>query len=107
MPPPSDPVAGTGFFLHPASPLHDTGWGHPEHQGRLRALASSVGKDRLALDGFVAQFEGAECTEKDLTRVHTAAHVERIRAAVERAREIFGPNIPDVACFSQLCEFCL
>ena len=31
----------TGFFLHPASPLHDTGWGHVEHQGRLRALATT------------------------------------------------------------------
>jgi hypothetical protein len=44
-------VAETGFFLHPASPLHDTGWGHPEHQGRLRALAQTVGRDLLTLHG--------------------------------------------------------
>ena len=44
-----------GFFLHPASALHDTGWNHPEHQGRLRALASTVGKDLLTLHGHVEQ----------------------------------------------------
>ena len=45
--------ATTGFFLHPASPLHDTGWGHPEHQGRLRVLAQTVGRDLLTLHGHV------------------------------------------------------
>ena len=47
----------TGFYLHPASSLHDTGWGHPEHQGRLRALASTVGKDLLTLYGHVEQMK--------------------------------------------------
>ncbi|MEZ4422784.1 MAG: histone deacetylase [Gemmatimonadota bacterium] len=75
-----------GFLLHPASSLHDTGWGHPEHQGRLRALASTVGKDMLALHGHVEQREGASATEEDLLRVHTKVHVERVRAAVERAQ---------------------
>ena len=26
--------ATTAFLLHSAAALHDTGWGHPEHQGR-------------------------------------------------------------------------
>ena len=76
-----------GFYLHPASPLHDTGWGHPEHQGRLRALASTVGKDLLTLHGHVTQEEPGEATEEDLLRVHTEAHVERIRTACARAVE--------------------
>ena len=37
----------TGFLLHPAAALHDPGWGHPEHQGRLRGLVSAVSKDML------------------------------------------------------------
>ena len=46
-----------GFYLHPASPLHDTGWDHPEHQGRLRALSSTVGRDLIALHGAPGNVE--------------------------------------------------
>lgn len=75
----------TGFYLHAASPLHDTGWGHPEHQGRLRALASTVGKDLLTLHGHVEQMPGGEATREDLMRVHTAAHIDAVRTVCERA----------------------
>ncbi|MSR21080.1 MAG: histone deacetylase [Gemmatimonadetes bacterium] len=76
----------TGFYLHPASPLHDTGWGHPEHQGRLRALASAVGREMLSLHGIVEQREGADADVEDLLRVHTQAHVDTVRAACDLAR---------------------
>jgi len=75
----------TGFLLHPASPLHDTGWGHPEHQGRLRALASTVGRDLLTLHGTVEQLEGREATLDEIGAVHSDAHVERVRRACEAA----------------------
>lgn len=75
----------TGFYLHPASPLHDTGWGHPEHQGRLRSLASTVGRDLLTLHGHVEQMAHGTATEDDLLRVHTPAHISRVRAACEAA----------------------
>ncbi|MGB0542901.1 MAG: histone deacetylase [Longimicrobiales bacterium] len=75
----------TGFYLHPASPLHDTGWGHPEHQGRLRALASTVGKDLLTLHGHVEQMPFGEASREDLERVHTSAHVDAVRLVCERA----------------------
>lgn len=75
----------TGFFLHPASPLHDTGWGHPEHQGRLRSLASTVGRDLLTLHGHVEQLPAEEATLEDLLRVHTVGHVERVREACRQA----------------------
>lgn len=75
----------TGFYLHPASPLHDTGWGHPEHQGRLRALASTVGKDLLTLHGHVEQMPSALATREELERVHAAEQVDSVRAACERA----------------------
>ncbi len=75
----------TGFYLHPASPLHDTGWGHPEHQGRLRFLASSVGKDLLTLHGHVEQREATEATRAELQRVHTAALIESVHDACSEA----------------------
>ncbi len=82
----ADPVT-TGFFLHPASPLHDTGWNHPEHQGRLRALASTVGRDMLTLHGHVAQFEPGAAEERDVLRVHGPDHVEQVRRACSMAEE--------------------
>ena len=84
----------SGFYLHPASPLHDTGWSHPEHQGRLRALASTVGRDLLALHGHVEQQEGAEATTEDLLRVHTQAHFDGVRAACALAEEKETVSVP-------------
>jgi acetoin utilization deacetylase AcuC-like enzyme len=80
-------VAETGFVLHPASPLHDTGWGHPEHQGRLRALAEAVERDLPMLHGVVEQLETEDADVADLLRVHTREHVERVRAACDAAAE--------------------
>jgi acetoin utilization deacetylase AcuC-like enzyme len=79
--------APTAFLLHPAASLHDTGWGHPEHQGRLRALASTVGRDMLALHGRAEQVEPGEAGEEDILRVHSKELVERVRGAVALARE--------------------
>ena len=76
----------TGFYLHPASPLHDPGWGHPEHQGRLRALASAVGKDLLAVEGLVRQRVPREASEEDLARVHTTDYIDLIRRSAEQAQ---------------------
>ena len=80
----------TGLFLHPASSLHDPGWGHPEHQGRLRALATAVSRDMLALHERVVQMEARSATEEELLRVHTADHLERVGEAVEQALDQGG-----------------
>ena len=77
----------TVFHLPPDAPLHDTGWGHPEHQGRLRALASTVGRSLLTLHGRVEQRDARPATEEELLRAHTRDHVERVRRAVARSRE--------------------
>ena len=74
-----------GFFLHPASALHDTGWNHPEHQGRLRALASTVGKALLTLHGHAEQQESPDATIDDLALIHTRAHVKHIRERCQAA----------------------
>jgi acetoin utilization deacetylase AcuC-like enzyme len=74
-------ILPTGFLLHRSAVLHDTGWGHPEHQGRLRSLASAVGKDLLALHGRVEQCESREATLPEMSRVHHREHLERLRRA--------------------------
>jgi acetoin utilization deacetylase AcuC-like enzyme len=75
----------TALVLHPACALHDTGWGHPEHQGRLPAIVSAIERDTPALLHAVLQREAEPASEADVLRVHTRAHLERVRAAAERA----------------------
>ncbi len=77
----------TAFFMHPAAVLHDTGWGHPEHQGRLRAVASALKNDLAALHGRVEQVAPPPAREEDLMLVHTEALVGQVRGAVDKARE--------------------
>lgn len=73
------PAPPTGFFLHPAAALHDAGWGNLDHQGRLRTLASSVGRDLLALHGLVEQREAGHAPLSALAAVHDAAYLDRVR----------------------------
>ncbi|GMR14093.1 MAG: histone deacetylase [Gemmatimonadota bacterium] len=84
-------VPQTGFLLPPAAALHDTGWNHPEHQGRLRALSSTVGKDLLSLYQAVVQVECRDALEEDLLRVHSSEQVELVREAVRQAEAVEGP----------------
>ena len=86
----TDPGPPVGFLLHPEAPLHDTGWGHPEHQGRLRALSSAVGRDLLALHQHVVQVEPGGVTDDDLLRVHTPEYLAVVRTAVEQAEKESG-----------------
>lgn len=83
----TDSAPPAGFLLHPEAPLHDTGWGHPEHQGRLRALSSAVGRDLLALHGRVVQVDPGQVTDGDLLRVHTPEYLTLLRTSVERAEK--------------------
>ena len=91
--------APTGFFLHPAAALHDPGWGHPEHQGRLRAVASAVGKNLPELHGKVEQFNSAPATLDQLARIHPLAYLTQLQAACSRAGKeggqvLVGPETP-------------
>ena len=79
-----------GFLLHPEAPLHDTGWGHPEHQGRLRALSSAVGRDLLVLNEKVVQVDPGQVTDEDLLRVHRPEYLALLRGAVEQAEKEAG-----------------
>ena len=79
-------VHPTAFLMHPASSLHDTGWGHPEHQGRLPALSTALAKDLPTFGERVDCVEPETATEDVLLSVHTREHVDSVRDAVARAR---------------------
>ena len=78
----------TAFVSHEDSSRHDTGWSHPDHQGRLPAIVRAVQRDMVALWEPLRQLEAVPATEDDLRLVHTAEHVARVRKkAAESARE--------------------
>ena len=76
---------------HPACALHDTGWNHPEHQGRLPAITKGIYQQTPDLLDRWHQVEAEPASEDEVLRVHTEAHRERIRATVERAGEAGEP----------------
>ena len=82
---PDSETAPTGFFLHPESSRHDTGWGHPEHQGRLPAIASALGADLRLLHDKVEQREAEAAGREELERAHSAEHLAVVEGACARA----------------------
>jgi acetoin utilization deacetylase AcuC-like enzyme len=60
---------------------HDTGWGHPEHVGRLRAITRAL-RDDYELLGRVKHVESRHATAEELAVVHDPAYVEEVRRVV-------------------------
>jgi acetoin utilization deacetylase AcuC-like enzyme len=62
---------------------HDTGWGHPEHVGRLRAITRAL---RLDPEFFhtVDHLEGRHATIDELEIVHDPAYIRSIREITEK-----------------------
>ncbi|HEX2168470.1 MAG TPA: histone deacetylase, partial [Longimicrobiales bacterium] len=75
----------TALILNGDCGLHDTGWGHPEHQGRLPAIVNAIYRETPALLDHVLQHEAQPAADTQLQRVHTATHIDVIRAAVSHA----------------------
>jgi len=73
------------LILHPDCGRHDTGWGHPEHQGRLPAIVKALERDTPMLLEHVLQHEATPATEKQIARVHTPEHIEIVRSAASAA----------------------
>jgi acetoin utilization deacetylase AcuC-like enzyme len=57
---------------------HDTGWGHPEHVGRLRAVTRALRND-FELFGALDHRESRHATEEELTLAHDRAYIAMVR----------------------------
>jgi acetoin utilization deacetylase AcuC-like enzyme len=66
------------YISHSDCGRHDTGWGHPEHVGRLRAVPKALREDP-DLFAELLHAEGRRATEDELVRVHDAAYVHAVR----------------------------
>jgi acetoin utilization deacetylase AcuC-like enzyme len=84
--PGASPAPATALVLHADCGRHDTGWGHPEHQGRLPAIIQALYHDSPALLEKLQQHEATPASEAQLRRVHTHDHIARVRGAATAAQ---------------------
>src|SRR5450759_4440065 len=71
------------FISHSDCGRHDTGWGHPEHVGRLRAITRAL-RDDPELFHSIEHMEGRHATIEELELAHDAAYVRSVRVIAER-----------------------
>ncbi|HEX3533894.1 MAG TPA: histone deacetylase [Gemmatimonadaceae bacterium] len=57
---------------------HDTGWGHPEHVGRLRAITRALREDPEFFHG-VEHLEGRHATIDELELVHDTGYIRGVK----------------------------
>lgn len=57
---------------------HDTGWGHPEHVGRLRAITRAL-RNEFELFAQLDHRESRHATEAELALAHDPAYVAMVR----------------------------
>ena len=65
------------FISHADCGRHDTGWGHPEHVGRLRAVTRALRNDP-GLFETVDHVEGRHATIDEIALVHDRAYIASI-----------------------------
>ncbi len=70
------------YISHSDCGRHDTGWGHAEHVGRLRAIPRALRYD-FELYELLEHREARHATAEELARVHDPSYVERVRALAE------------------------
>lgn len=75
----------TAFVGHFDCARHDTGWGHPDHQGRLPALTRAVHADMLALFEPLLDLEGRHASLEELRLWHSDRYLDLVRDWVARA----------------------
>jgi acetoin utilization deacetylase AcuC-like enzyme len=66
------------YISHSDCGRHDTGWGHPEHVGRLRAIPRALRYDP-ELFHAVEHLEGRHATEAELALAHDPAYIAQVR----------------------------
>lgn len=67
------------FISHSDSGRHDTGWNHPEHVGRLRAIPRALRHDQALFDAL-QYHEGRHATEDEIALAHDRAYIAQVRA---------------------------
>lgn len=80
-------MASIGLYQHPDCSRHDTGWHHPEHQGRLRGVMDALHRALPELHEDVEPIVPDAADPDTLTNAHTPEHVAQVRDACDQAVE--------------------
>jgi acetoin utilization deacetylase AcuC-like enzyme len=70
------------YVSHSDCGRHDTGWKHPEHVGRLRAIPRALRNDFDLFDA-IEHREGRHATAEEIALAHDAAYIEQVRTMAE------------------------
>jgi acetoin utilization deacetylase AcuC-like enzyme len=66
------------YISHSDCGRHDTGWGHPEHVGRLRAIPRALRED-AELFHLLTHVEGRHATPDELALAHDRDYIDGVR----------------------------
>ena len=73
----------TAFISHSDCGRHDTGWGHPEHVGRIRAIPKALRED-AELMGALLHHEARHATKDEIALAHDRGYIDSVEAVVQR-----------------------
>ena len=71
-------MTGVAFISHSDCGRHDTGWGHPEHVGRLRAIPRALREDPELFQALL-HTEGRRATEDEIALAHERDYILSVR----------------------------
>jgi acetoin utilization deacetylase AcuC-like enzyme len=79
------------FISHADCGRHDTGWGHPEHVGRLRAVTRAL-RNYPGLFETVDHVEGRHATVDEIALVHDRSYVASVEQSAAQGGERLDPD---------------
>src|SRR3954464_11432506 len=68
----------TAYISHADVGFHDTGWGHPEHVGRIRAIPRAL-RDDPELFALLQHVEARHATDDELALAHDRRYIASVR----------------------------
>src|SRR4029078_3148012 len=69
----------------------DTGWGHPEHVGRLRAIPRAL-REHPELFHALLHVDGRHASVDEIALAHDRSYIERVHAFVEAGGGQLDPD---------------
>ncbi len=81
------------YLSHSDCGRHDTGWGHPEHVGRLRAIPRALREDP-ELYHALEHLEGRHATVDELALGHDRGYIDRVRELAADGGGRFDQDTP-------------
>ena len=75
-------MTSVAYISHADGGRHDTGWGHPEHVGRLRAIPRAL-RDDHELFHLLDHREARHASADELAHAHDPRYVESVRRLAE------------------------